>query len=218
MATSETLTPETRQRLLEAAGEVFAEHGFRAATVRDICQRANVNIAAINYHFGDKERLYAAVLHYAHRCALEQYPPDLGLKDDATAEQRLHAFVRSFLLRILDQGRPAWHGKLMSREMIEPTSALDSLVEEDIRPRAEQLRAIVRELLGRRVAAEQVNLCAMSIVSQCVFHHQSRPVIVRLFPRRQYDRKEIERLADHITRFSLAALIHLAEEKKGGSL
>lgn len=217
MGTGETLTAETRQRLLEAAGEVFAEHGFRAATVRDICQRANVNIAAVNYHFGDKERLYAAVLRYAHRCALEKYPPDFGLQKDATAEQRLHAFVRSFLLRILDEGRPAWHGKLMSWEMIEPTSALDALVEEDIRPRAEQLRAIVRALFGRRVSTEQVGLCAMSIVSQCVFHHQARPVIVRLFPQWQYDRKEIERLAAHITSFSLAALTRLSEEKKGKS-
>ncbi len=48
-------THETRQRLIEAVGEVFAERGFRAATVRDICQRAQANVAAVNYYFGDKE-------------------------------------------------------------------------------------------------------------------------------------------------------------------
>ncbi|MGH7965230.1 MAG: CerR family C-terminal domain-containing protein [Candidatus Binatia bacterium] len=215
MRNGETLTPETRQRLLEAAGEVFAEHGFRAATVRDICQRANVNIAAVNYHFGDKERLYAEVLRYAHHCCLEKYPPDFGLQRDASAEQRLHAFVRSFLLRIFDEGRLAWYGQLMSHEMIEPTAALDALVETEIRPGAEQLQSIVRVLLGRRVNAEQVRLCAMSIVSQCLHYHHARPVITRLFPQQRYELKDIERLADHITHFSLAALTRLAEERKG---
>jgi len=219
MNNDELLQPETRQRLLEAAGEVFAEHGFRAATVRDICQRANVNIAAVHYHFGDKERLYAEVLRYAHHCCLEKYPPDLGLQQDATAAERLHAFVHSFLLRIFDKGRLAWYGKLLSHEMIAPTAALDALVETEIRPSAEQLQSIVRELLGgRRISAEQVRLCAMSIVSQCLHYHHARPVILRLFPQQRYEIKDIERLADHITRFSLAALSRLAEEKKGGTL
>ena len=54
---AERTRTNTRQRVLEAAGEVFAERGFRAATVREICQRAKANLAAVNYHFGDKERL-----------------------------------------------------------------------------------------------------------------------------------------------------------------
>ena len=64
----------TRQRLLEAAGQVFAEQGFRAATVRDICQRAGANIAAVNYHFGDKEALYREVITDSARQALARYP------------------------------------------------------------------------------------------------------------------------------------------------
>jgi TetR/AcrR family transcriptional regulator, regulator of cefoperazone and chloramphenicol sensitivity len=96
----------TRQRLLEAAGEVFAERGFRAATVRDICQRARANVAAVNYHFGDKEHLYTAVLKYAFSCALQKYPPLLGLDDTASPEQRLRVFIRSFMLRLLAETVP----------------------------------------------------------------------------------------------------------------
>ena len=56
---------DTRERLLHAAAEMFAEHGYRDARVRDICQRAGANIAAVNYHFGDKQRLYQEALHHA---------------------------------------------------------------------------------------------------------------------------------------------------------
>src|SRR5882672_4128917 len=105
---------KTRQRLLEAAGEVFADQGFRKATVRDICTRAQANVAAVNYHFGDKEKLYSEVLKYAHGCAIAKYPPSLGLSPDAPAEKRLHAFVLSFLQRLLDEGRPAWHARIIS--------------------------------------------------------------------------------------------------------
>src|SRR3712207_5289373 len=109
--TDGTTQDPTRQRLLEAAGEVFAEAGFRAATVREICTRAGANVAAVNYHFGDKERLYTEVLKYAHRCAIVKYPPGMGLAPEAPAEQRLRGFVMSFLSRMLDDGRPAWHAK-----------------------------------------------------------------------------------------------------------
>jgi AcrR family transcriptional regulator len=201
---------DIRQRLLNAAGEVFAERGFRAATVRDICQRAQANVAAVNYHFGDKERLYAAVLRYARRCFTDKYPPDLGLRATATAEQQLHAWIRSFLLRFFDEGRPSWFGKLLLREMVEPTQALDGLVAEQIRPLAEHLEGIVRTLLGPLVSCDQVRLCAMSIAGQCLYYHHCQPVVARVYPTPQYGAQAVERLADHITHFSLGALRHLA--------
>src|SRR5881296_836573 len=118
--------PETRQRLLEAAGEVFAEHGFHDATIREICEKAKANVAAVNYHFGDKEELYAAVFDYARACAVDQF--NELVVPTIPPEERLRAFVQAVLVRFFDEGRPAWLGKLVAREMIEPTKALDSLV------------------------------------------------------------------------------------------
>ena len=60
-----TVRYDTSARLLAAAIEVFVEVGYRAATLRAICQRAGTNNAAINYHFRDKEHLYLAVIDYA---------------------------------------------------------------------------------------------------------------------------------------------------------
>ena len=206
---------ETRRQLLEAAGEVFAEVGFRDATVREICRRAGANVAAINYHFGDKETLYLEVLRYAHGKALAKYPPMLDLPEDAPPEKKLRAFIHSLLLRIFDNGPTSWHGKLMSREMIEPTGALDSLIEERIRPIITQLWKIVAEILDRPMNDERVRLCSFSIVSQCVFYNHCRPVVSRLVPDQlPQDAASIEKLAGHITNFSLAAIKHLPAAKR----
>jgi AcrR family transcriptional regulator len=205
----------TRRQLIEAAGEVFAEVGFKNATVREICRRGNANIAAVNYHFGDKETLYLEVLRYAHGRALEKYPPLLDVGPTAPPEKKLRAYIHSLLLRIFDKGPTSWHGRLMSREMIEPTAALDSLVEERIRPMSNQLWQIVAEILDCPLNDERVRSCSFSVVSQCVFYHHCRPVMTRLFPNQTpMDAAAIEKLAEHISRFSLAALKTFTTKKK----
>lgn len=215
MASKASRSAATQRRLLEAAGEAFAEAGFRGATIQKICRRAGANIAAAHYHFGDKERLYAAVIEYADRCATEQSRWDAGLTHAARPEDRLRAHVESFLSRLLDQGRPAWHAKLMAREMIDPTAALDRLVREKIRANHEQLSAIVGELMGPKAPADTVRRCVLSIVGQCLFYRHSAPVIARLYPD-LVPVKEVARIADHVTRFSLEAIRGLRSAKKGG--
>jgi len=196
----------TRQHLLDAAGEVFAEKGFRDATIREICQRAGANVAAIHYHFGDKDALYAAVLAHLSEIARERFPITLDLPPNANARERLHAFVRSFLWRVLSSDLAARHGRLMAREMVEPTQALDALVNEHIRPEAEALRAIVTELLGPEADPELVRMTGLSVVGQILFYSHCSPVLSRLFRDTAFDVTRLERLADHITSFSLSAI------------
>jgi TetR/AcrR family transcriptional regulator, regulator of cefoperazone and chloramphenicol sensitivity len=197
---------DTRHRLLDAAGEVFAEAGFRAATVRAICARANANVAAVNYHFGDKETLYHDVLAHAHRAALERYPPDLGLRAGATAEEALHAYVRAFLMRLLSDGVPAWLGKLMAREMIEPTAAIERIVEHTARPMFERLIVILREIAGADLPLDVLTRCAQSVVGQCLFYRHCREIIRRGWPDADPTPERIDELAEHITRFSIAGI------------
>ena len=197
-------TLETRQRLLEAAGEVFAEHGFRDATIREICEKAKANVAAIHYHFGDKEEIYAAVFDYARACAVAQFT-DLT-SPGTPVEERLRTFVRSVLKRFFDEGRPAWLGKLVAREMIEPSKALDALVDGQIRPNSERLRAVVRELIGREIDEQELWRCTFSIAAQWLFYFHCGQVVKRLNPDQRFDAEELDRLTDHITKFSVAAL------------
>ncbi len=202
----------TRLRLLNAAGEVFAEKGFRAATVREICRAAGANVASVNYHFGDKQRLYSEVLRFAHACAMQKNPPQAG--DDADPEDRLREFVSSFLRRVFDEGRPAWHEKLMSREMVEPTRALDELVKQDLQPRYVQLHSIIRGIIGPRADEKLVKHCGQSVIAQCVFYYHARPMLQRLDPTQKFDPATIEERADYICRFSIAAMQSLTARAK----
>jgi AcrR family transcriptional regulator len=199
-------TRETCERLLEAAGQVFAEQGFRRATVREICRRAGANVAAVNYHFGDKMGLYAAVINHGLGVALAKYPPELDLPPGATPEQRLHAYVRSYLFRLLGQGAPAWHGRVMAQEMIEPTAVMDTLLATVMKPLAQKLEAIIRDLLGPGATDDVVRTCVCSIAGQCCFYRHAEAMLVRLYPGHTTDPAAIDRLADHVTRFSLSGL------------
>ena len=210
-ASSPDLSPDTKSRLLEAAGEVFAEVGFKSATVREICQKAGANIAAVNYHFRDKEGLYRAAIEFTAGCALAKYPIGGGVDAAAPAPERLRVFIRTYLNRLLDEGRPAWHGKLISREMVEPTAALDHLAETFARPQYTRLRGIVGELLGPGASEELKRRCAASIVGQCLFYKLCRPMIQRLMPEQGYDGDSLDALACHIAEFSLAAIESLRQ-------
>lgn len=194
----------TSHRLLDAAGRVFAERGFANATVREICTLAGANVAAVNYHFGDKERLYTQVLAHALEIARDRHP--IPHAPDDPPPQRLRRFIHAFLLRILDEGRPAWHGRLMAREMVEPTSALKMIAETTLRPTFQLLRTIVAEIAGLSPDSPIVKRCAFSVIGQCVMHKHCRPAIEQLYPQECYQPAAISDLAEHIWIFSLAGI------------
>ncbi len=196
----------TRERLLEAGGEVFAERGYRDSTIDEICRRAKVNIAAVNYHFGDKRRLYAEVFRYAHRWSAEQYTAfghSGGAARHLLAYELLLAYICSFVEGILGRGRTAWHSVLVAREIAQPSGALERFYEEELRPRHEYLEAVVHEIVGPKLALSQVRLCVFSILAQCIYYHTARLSLAALYPKALLDP---QRIAEHIAQFSLDAL------------
>lgn len=207
----------TRERLLEAAGEVFAQRGFRDATIRDICARAGANIASVNYHFGGKGRLYSEVLRYVDTVAHDRHPqvtPELAALEP---EEQLGWFVRQFLNRVFDSGRPSWHERLMNREMVEPTFALDELIDRNIKVRAQALQGIIRSILGPGATERQVQRAQASIVGQCLFYWHCRPCITRLLPHVGYGPGHIDSIAAHVTEFSLHGLAGIRRDiERGG--
>ncbi|MBX9788213.1 MAG: CerR family C-terminal domain-containing protein [Pirellulales bacterium] len=195
----------TKQRVLESAGKTFAEKGYESATVREICDGAGANIAAVNYYFGDKQSLYLAACVEA-QCAREGAIPMPQWQPDTPATERLADFVRTLLRRLLEDERPAWHRQLMLREMASPTEACAHVVEDYIRPMSMVLKGIIEELLPEGTSEVDGFLVGFSIVSQCLFYHVNQPIASRLMGTEEYNRLTIDRLVAHITRFSLAAL------------
>lgn len=201
---------ETRDRLREVATALFAERGFRKVTVREICHAARANVAAVNYHFGDKFGLYMAIMEdgiaimrESNRLAEEAgrgLPPD----------QRLRAFLHVFLSRvagsdITDKG--SWISSCMSREMEEPTAAMDIVIKEVIEPRLAYLGAAIAELLGCPMSDNRVKRCFASIQGQCLIY---RPHLVRERLLGISGPIDVAAVADHIADFSLAGIRALA--------
>ncbi len=218
----------TKQRLLDAAGEVFAERGFRDATIREICAKAGANIAAVNYYFGDKERLYREVLGYADRCAAElraRWTEIAGSGLDAgasgadtrpvSAESRLRAFLAAYVAAMHDSGRPGWHGRLIAREMADPSPMLDLIIDENIRPRSDLLSGILTELLGPAATPERVARCKFSIIGQCLIYHCGRHVVERLHPECALREATLDAVAGHIADFSLLAIAAMRARADG---
>ena len=195
----------TRMRLLEAAGPIFAAVGFHRAKIRDICARAGANVAAVNYHFGDKLGLYTEVLRYS--IAAAQINPDLHAnKSNIPPEARLRSFVRMILDCVFNSSRPAWHMKLVLQEMSDPTPAMDEVVKEFIRPRYEILCSLIGSLIGESSTSRITQLCAHSIVGQARHYVIANAVIGAVWPELSFTRKNIDEIADHITAFSLAGI------------
>ena len=195
----------TRARLLEAAGEEFAEKGYDGATVRGILNRAGVrNIAAVNYYFGDKEQLYEQAVIAAHRCGVEM-PPDDVAQEGEPADQ-LRRYIRHFLSNVLaiDHGN-SWHHALMLRELVRPTAASATLVREVIRPKFERLLGILRRI-HPGADERRLHATAFSIVGQCLHYRVARPIAERLIGAEGLAALDLDYLTDHITDFSLAAL------------
>ncbi len=205
---------QTRERLLQSAGEVFAEQGFHSATIREICRRANVNIASVNYHFSSKEDLYEAVLEFAFRQMEQSAPPPVPFPPADSPETRLYMYIRRFMTRILDDNRPAWFGRLMAREILEPTGGHGRIIDAAIRPLHEELRVIVREITGDGPSEEDQTRAVLSILGQCLFYRSADSVIRRLYPSLLDDENRVERTAAHISRFSLTALSMPGPEKE----
>ncbi len=196
----------TKERVLQAACEIFAAKGYREATVAEICEAAGANIAAVNYHFGDKEKLYDEVWHCAFSYATGAYPTDGGLPESSGIEEKLYAFASAILHRIFSDDENGLFAKLLYREMASPTLALKKIAIDYLFPQSQHMAGVIQSIPDSEFDEHTLFLCTHSIIGQCAFYNFSRPLRERMMGQETMSEEEIDRTARHIARFSLGGL------------
>lgn len=196
----------TRASLIEAAAPLFAEVGFEATRTRDIADKASANVSAINYHFGSKMGLYQAVI----KSQAEEMNASFPIETEAVRQEdpatRLHWLVHNLLRRVLTQNNDR-RLKICVREFVEPTEALDFLVKEIVNQQYGIMKSVVRAVLGREAEAQEIDRFTVSVVSQCFHYGMAEPMLTRLGVLVPSSETEINELAEHIVRFSLAGIV-----------
>ncbi len=207
-------TQEKRRRLLEAAGEVFAEHGFKGATIQEISQRANANIASVNYHFRDKETLYHEVFRYALSQSRDRY---LSFPFDETERrpaQRLRNEVQRSVKASFFAERAPWVPMLFFREMLEPSLVLDMLVEENLKPYQQFLQSLAAGILGEDTDQHVLRFLAIAMSVVCSHFHTVDSYIKKLYPDGRFGAEHADELADLIAKFLLGGIRALKDHPR----
>lgn len=199
----------TKERIIAAAGEIFGRDGFKAATIRKIATTAQANVAAINYHFQDKQGLYLAVLEDTFSKGFQRFPATRDTDMDQTPEQRLRLFIQAMFHRFLNDegwGGINGRGKLIAREFLDPTPAFENIMETYITPHKQLLVSIIAELSKGKAGMDKQLACAISIIGQCIYYAFATPIIQRIAPSFMPTQENLDRLADHVFLFSLGGI------------
>lgn len=203
---------ETRRKLVDAAGKLFASRGLHAATLKEITDLADVNPAAVNYHFSDKFELYAAVVRHA----LAQTTALSEDQRSGSPEDRFRALIASALRELHDPARPAWRFTLVAHELAQPTAAMEAVMDELIWPRVRILKGLIREIVGSSASEGDVSRGTFSVVAQVEHYLYQHSLLRRCEPelaRPDY----VDDLAAHIAEFSLAGLYAMRDQCIGAA-
>lgn len=199
---------DTRQRLIDASAPLFADRGFQNVTVREICTASAANVAAVNYHFGDKAGLYRAVVTFAIETMLETNELSQRAGDGLSPEEQLRGFVRVFVSRLTGEGPNAWIHRLMAREMERPTDVLDQVMQQVFKPRIEYLCGVIGAIMRLPPSDPRVMRCVTSLQVQCLVaaRPMPRPIAKSLGAVPQ----DLPAMIDHIVDFSLGGMRTIA--------
>lgn len=200
---------ETKERVLEAACEVFAEKGYRDATVQDICSAAGANVAAVNYYFGTKRGLYLAVWQHLYNVVQQQYLGKVVEIADPTA--RLREIIHQRVKHAFDDGPAGRFRKMIQAEVGDPTEVHDELRARFLDPLMDLLTGTVAAILDTSVNSPVVRRCAFSVQSQLVSLARLRRLpgstgLHRLMGVSRPGKAQIEEVAEHIVNFVMGGI------------
>ncbi|MFM2481006.1 TetR/AcrR family transcriptional regulator [Celerinatantimonas sp. YJH-8] len=158
---------KTRERIIEAAGELFAQHGYHGTTSKAICHRSHVNQAAVNYHFGSRKGLYEAILSEVHESLIKMDDMESLLHNtQLNAEQKLQAFIRQLIPAIMDA--KSWQLRIWAREIAAPSECFPELMAGNILPKFDYLRQLISQVTGLDVDSPKLLPAIYGFISPCL--------------------------------------------------
>jgi len=197
---------ETRWRLLQAATEVFAGVGYRAATTREIAKRAGVNLAAIHYHFGDKAELYREVFRLPFLDECNTFAK-LDIKQ-ATLTEALHSFY-SWLFPPTPEEDPMMHLflRMHTREEAEPSGVMGDALAQAFRPNHEKMQAVLCRELGLKKPDTEVDRLTFSLAGLAsVYFHGGRAIVQELAPHLVKGKKAKDAMVERLVGYAMALI------------
>jgi AcrR family transcriptional regulator len=197
----------TKERIFEVAGPVFAEKGFQGATVRELCVKASVNVASINYYFGDKFNLYSELVRHAQQKCEAQHPLP-SWDSSTTPERRLLDLVRTLLNQLSVACQAPWEVQLLMREVLEPTPGSLPVAGEYFSGFFKRMLETIEALVTTPLSEQRLAEVGVSVLSQCLIYRYGSQTIAQIAPvvLSAEGQPDIERLAKQITDFSLDAI------------
>ncbi|MBT4888488.1 MAG: CerR family C-terminal domain-containing protein [Rhodospirillales bacterium] len=200
---------ETRACLLQAAAVTFAEYGYKDASLRQICTKADVNLGSVKYYFGSKQALYRELLLGAHKEMLaKDTMPTLETAD--SAEQALSQWIAWFLGMIISRGQYPTLGKIMAREITQPTPTLDDLIREVMLEVRQELERIISALTGPECSATTRNHLTSMTIMLCTMHDIAQPILEKFGYRPPKDKSDLKDLAKIVSSYALAGIRNAA--------
>lgn len=201
----------TRERLLDASERLFAEKGFRSASVRDITRESSCNIAAVNYHFGGKANLYREVflrrLRAMRKLRLDAIDAALTRAGkDATLDLLVQAFAGAFVAPLVEDSSGRLWLLLLAQELIDPQLPAETFHAEMVEPMERALIDALAQVCPE-LSREDAQLCIHSLVGQ-LLHAVN---IQRCLPEGN-NRRRLPELVAHTVRFSVAGIRALASD------
>jgi AcrR family transcriptional regulator len=206
---------ETRDVLLEVAGQVFAEKGFDRATGKEICARAGANSAAINYYFGGIEGLYAAVLRVAHRRIVTVDRLEALVASQPDPRSQLEAIVGMIVRVVTGPDSSSWMFRVIGRELVAPSSVFAEMRDKEIFPKMHVLKSVVAELTGLPKTHPVVERGILSIIAPCIMLLiGDRRFFKRAFPKFGFGAEDAPAVTQHMVEFALAGLEAIARSAR----
>jgi len=203
-----------QERLLDAAEELFCEHGFDVTTVRELAAAAGCNIASVNYYFGGKEKLYVEVwrrhLLRMRDTRIASIQKVVSQNDGKPRlEDLLSSYANAFVEPLVGKSRGGRFMKLMAREMIDRHLPQNVFLKEMIVPVMTALQeALVKTCPG--LEESRARLAILSIVGQLV-HTVVAETMFEQTDSPELPRFELSDVVNHIVTFSAAGIRAYAE-------